>query len=104
MIEAIIDPSKVISDQYKSQTILTQDGRQFTGMMIRESDGYVLLQSDGEKVQIGDDEVDQIKENSTSSMPEGLLDDLSMDEVKDLLAYIYSSNPDRLAQEPATTR
>lgn len=104
LIESIIDPSKVISDQYKTQTILTQGGQQVTGMLVRESDGYVVLQSDGKKVQVSDAEVDQIKQDKTSAMPEGLLDDLSMEEVRDLIAYIYSSNPERLAQEPATTR
>lgn len=104
LIESIIEPSKVISDQYRTQTILTHDGHQVTGMLVREADGYVVLQADGKKVQIADAEVDQIKQDKTSAMPEGLLDEMSMEDIRDLVAYIYSSNPDRVAQEPATTR
>jgi putative heme-binding domain-containing protein len=104
IIEAVVNPSKVISDQYKSQTVLTEDGQQFSGMLVRESAGYTVLQSDGNKVQIADSDVNEIKEDSTSSMPEGLLDNLDESEIRDLFAYIYSSNPDRFASEKEAIR
>lgn len=107
LIESVIDPSKVVSDQYRTQTILTQDGQQFTGMLVRESDGYTVLQSDGKKIEIADSEVDQIKQDKVSAMPEGLLDDLSPEEIRDLFAYMLSSNPERVAdknEEDSTTR
>lgn len=104
IVEAIVDPSKVISDQYKSKTILTESGMQFSGMMIKDADGYTLLQSNGEKVQIAESEVDQIKDDIHSSMPQGLLDSLSQEDIRDLFAYIYSSNPDRFAQESSPKR
>ena len=89
VIESTIEPSKVIPVRYASKTSLTNDGTQFTGMAIEQPDGsYFVLQSDGKRIRIAADDVDEIKSNSKSAMPEGLLDDLSVAEVKSLFAYL----------------
>ena len=89
IVEAIIHPSDIVSDQYRSMTILTEDGETFTGMATESSDGsWLVLQSDGKRVRIESDSIEDIKESDASSMPDRLLDSLSIQEVADLISYL----------------
>ncbi len=92
VIEHIIDPSKVVSDQYQSHSILTVDGRVLTGLM-SEADGKVILYPADikmEPVSLASDEVQQIRPSPVSQMPKGLIDGLNAQELRDLLAYLMS--------------
>ena len=78
-------PSKVISDQYKSITVATQDGKLYNGMpIVTDGPSLVLLLSDGTKATIPKAEIDEQKASATSVMPEGLLNPLSFQEIADL--------------------
>ncbi len=89
ILESILYPSQVISDQYASQTILTTDGRTVTGMVSPVGDGSVIvLQASGEKLAIAKHDIEEITRSKTSAMPEGLLNALTLDEVGDLFAYL----------------
>jgi putative heme-binding domain-containing protein len=92
ILESIVEPSKVISDQYKAATIATLDGKIFNGMPVG-SDGaaLVLLLSDGTKVTIPKSEIDGRKESTVSVMPEGLINSMSYQEIADLLALFDSA-------------
>jgi putative heme-binding domain-containing protein len=101
VVESLIHPSQVISDQYQSQKILTVDGQQFAGMTVREADGsYLVLQSDGKKIRVAAEDVEEVAPSELSAMPEGLLDDLSMSEIADLFAYLYKRNPSHTSSQP----
>ena len=51
ILESIVEPSKVISDQYKAATIATVDGKVYNGMpVVSDGPALVLLLSDGTKV------------------------------------------------------
>jgi putative membrane-bound dehydrogenase-like protein len=93
ILESIVEPSKVISDQYRSVTLATEDGKIYTGMPV-VSDGaeLVLLLSDGTKVTIPKSEIEEQKTATTSVMPEGLLNSLTFQEIADLLA-LFDSMP-----------
>lgn len=94
ILDSIVHPSAVVSDQYRSMSILTVDGEAYTGMASEHSDGsWLVLQADGKRVRIEKDEVDEIKGSELSSMPARLLDGLTMKEVADLMAYLrYGDN------------
>ncbi|MGB7325412.1 MAG: L-sorbosone dehydrogenase, partial [Rubripirellula sp.] len=95
LLESIIEPSKVISDQYSSKTVLLDDGRVLNGLMI-EKDGKVEIYpsaktSDELKPVIVDaDEIEMVKDSTVSQMPVSMLDTLAADEVRDLIAYLLS--------------
>jgi putative heme-binding domain-containing protein len=94
ILESILFPSQVISDQYASQTVVTTDGKSYAGLVAPSGDGsLVVLQANGEKVLIPEAEVDETTRNKTSSMPQGLLNSLTLDEIADLFAYL--SDPPR---------
>lgn len=99
LLESLVDPNKVISDQYGAITILTTDGRIITGRignMNGESLQLVENMFDaGRLTRINRDEVETIQHSPVSMMPEGLLNTLTAEEIQDLVAYLYSQgSPD----------
>ena len=92
ILESIVEPSKVISDQYKAATIATIDGKVYDGMpIVSDGSALVLLLSNGTKVTIPKSEIDGRKDSSVSVMPEGLINSLSYQEIADLLALFDSA-------------
>lgn len=96
VLESMLFPSQVISDQYASKTIITTDGRTIVGIVGATSNGgKVVLQSNGEKIYLRERDIDEIASHPKSAMPEGLLDNLSLQEIADLFAYLFSDESDR---------
>jgi putative membrane-bound dehydrogenase-like protein len=105
ILEAILFPSHVISDQYASQTVVTKRGKTYVGVAVPSGDGaLVILQANGEKVTIAQDEVEDLKRNKTSVMPEGLLNTLSLEEIVDLFAYLGTAPRSQVTRRPARVR
>ncbi|HND52157.1 MAG TPA: HEAT repeat domain-containing protein [Pirellulaceae bacterium] len=92
VLESILFPSHVISDQYASKTVVTHLGRQYTGIVAGGAKGEkVVLQSNGEKVVVKEDDIDEILPQKTSVMPAGLLDNFSQEDIADLFAFLMNS-------------
>lgn len=94
LTEAIMVPSKVISDQYKASTIVTTGGQTYSGRIVAENDDKITILTSPEDptkiTQILKSEVDEIQPSTVSIMPMDLLKPLNQDEVMDLLAYLLS--------------
>ncbi len=89
IVQSVIYPSLVISDQYASKTVITDDGRTFTGIVgAAGEDAVVVLQANGEKVTLENDAIDEIVPSPKSAMPDGLFDELSLEEIADLFALL----------------
>ncbi|HWA99749.1 MAG TPA: HEAT repeat domain-containing protein [Pirellulales bacterium] len=100
ILESIVFPSQVVSDQYASKIVVTDDGLTYTGMIGSGGEGkIVVLQSNGEKVSIPKEKIEQLEPSRKSVMPEGLLNGLTLEEVADLFAYL-TAQPSRLTQRP----
>jgi len=96
--EAIIDPSKVVSDQYRSLVVQTTSGKTYTGRIINDTPEAITMLIDPEDstkvVTIKKGEIEEQTVSMTSLMPKDLLKQLNQDEVLDLLAYLLSrGNP-----------
>lgn len=97
-IESTMNPSHVIPDRYASKKIVTVDGNQFSGMAVLQADGsYFVLQSDGKRIRIAAEDIEDVKESSTSAMPEGLLDSLSISEINDLFTFLMPTKQQQTA-------
>ena len=60
ILESILFPSQVISDQYASQSIVTKSGKHYAGMAVPTGDGsFAVLQANGEKVVIARHDIDE---------------------------------------------
>jgi putative heme-binding domain-containing protein len=94
MVEATIDPSKVVSDQYRASVVATTAGKVYTGRIVGESPDKLTILVDPEDstkvVEVPRKEIDETAPSKVSVMPEKLLNPLSQDEVLDLFAYILS--------------
>lgn len=101
ILESILYPSHVVSDQYASKRVLTLDGRVLVGMVSQRSDQSINVRdSNNQVVMIREAEVDQILPNGSSIMPSGLLDDLTLRDISDLMAYLGVLPPLEVASRP----
>jgi putative heme-binding domain-containing protein len=98
LLESIIEPSKVIADQYAAQLIATTDGKIIQGKTVGVDGDKLwvitdLLAPDRVTV-ISRERIESITLSKVSMMPTGLLDTLTEEEVLDLVAFLYSQgNP-----------
>jgi putative heme-binding domain-containing protein len=94
LVDSIVRPSQVISDQYKTVAIQTVDGNVFTGRIVNDIDGKLTLVTDPEDatktVTLDRNDIEVERISTESQMPAELLDRLNEDEVLDLLAYLLS--------------
>jgi putative heme-binding domain-containing protein len=91
IVESVISPSQVISDQYASKTVVTDAGQTYTGILSDSgADAIVVLQASGEKVKVGRSEIVETSPSQKSAMPEGLFNALTLEEIADLFAYLSS--------------
>ena len=89
ILQSIVYPSHIISDQYAAKTIITVDGKQYTGIVAQGVDGdKFVLGTDGKKRIIAEDDIDEIVPSRKSAMPDGLVNDLTLPEIADLFAYL----------------
>lgn len=98
LCEALIEPSKVVSDQYRASVVATTSGKVYTGRIVNESNDSITMLVDPEDptkvVEIKKSEIDESSPSKVSLMPEKLLDTLNKNEVLDLMAYLLSrGNP-----------
>ena len=88
ILESVIYPSLVISDQYAAKTVQMLTGVQYTGIVAEGAGSVVVLQANGEKTTIPRSEISEIAPSPKSAMPEGLLNALTLEEIADLFAYM----------------
>ena len=102
MCESLVDPSKIISDQYRASIVVTNSGKVHTGRIVSETkDGITMLLDPEDATKVIDikrSDIDELTASPVSLMPKNLLEQLNEQEVLDLLAYLLSrGNP----QDPA---
>lgn len=98
LLENIITPSLVISDQYGSEELEFTDGERMVGRVVGEEPGLLLVMnnpfSPEEVRKVAIDRVTSRKTYPISMMPPGLVNELNPEELKDLVAYLLSGgNP-----------
>ena len=96
ILESILWPSKVISDQYKSELFQLKSGKVISGVVARETAASVLVrtaESPERPVSIPKAQIAERGESKVSMMPEGLLEELSQTDVANLLAFLLSPPP-----------
>ncbi|MCA9070641.1 MAG: c-type cytochrome, partial [Planctomycetaceae bacterium] len=98
LTESIVEPSKVISDQYRASKIQTTGGLIITGRIVNEADGVITVVTDPEDAtkvkELKESDIDAVVPSQVSLMPKDLLKPLNKEEILDLLAYLQSrGNP-----------
>lgn len=94
LLESIIEPSKVISDQYAATIFETTDGRVIVGRIVNLAGDTVMINTDmlnpDGMARLDQKLIESQKPSPVSMMPAGLLDTLKEDEILDLMAYLLS--------------
>ena len=93
ILESIIDPSAVISDQYGSSQVKLKDGTSLFGLVIDAGDDYRVQTPvpEAEAVSVAKADVESVEAVEISQMPPGLINPLNADELRDLMAYMLSA-------------
>lgn len=99
MIDAIVDPSKAISDQYGSHQILTSGGATLVGRVVEIGDELHVYTADVNLPPqvVKQDDVEEMQVSKVSQMPIGTIDALNADELKHLIGFILSGGDKRAA-------
>ncbi|RPD41443.1 c-type cytochrome [Chitinophaga barathri] len=92
MLESIIDPNKTVSDQYGAMVFTLKDGTSVLGRLVNEDDdNYYISQNPFAPQTLRELEKDKVlstKASKVSVMLPGLINSLSPEELKDLVAYL----------------
>jgi putative heme-binding domain-containing protein len=102
ILQSILYPSHMISSRYAPQNLLLVDKRRILGIVAPGGKGEkVVLNTDGEKVPIPEQDIDEITPSKLSSMPDGAIKELTLQEIADLFAYVTTDPSSIVAQRPA---
>ncbi len=101
LLENIIDPSAVLGKDYRMTLLRLVDGRVISGLVLQETNSAVTIRTLNDTLVIPKDDIEQRKLSDQSLMPEKLLEPLSINEVRDLVAYLGSPRQVPLKGPPA---
>lgn len=101
ILTSILEPSKKIDPKFAAWTALTTEGQVHSGLLTERTDTKVALRNaKGDDVQIPREDLEELIQQTTSLMPDRLLNDLSDEQIADLLSYLVSRTED--IQSPQT--
>lgn len=91
LLRSIYEPSRDVSDRYRSMHVLTVDDEILTGLVVYQAtDGVTLQAADGNVLRINADSIKQKGFSTESLMPKGLLEDKTTQDLADLMTYLQS--------------
>jgi putative membrane-bound dehydrogenase-like protein len=94
MLISIVNPSAEIREGFQTITIETADGRVLTGFPVdRDEQVTVLRTLSGQDITLRAAEIENLLPTGRSLMPEGLLEGLTDQQLRDLFAYLRISQP-----------
>ena len=88
LLENIVDPSATMIKDYKMSLIALNDGRILTGVVLEKNEHTLKLQTQQEQLILSRQDIESLVLQDVSLMPEGLLNSLKSDEIRDLVAYL----------------
>jgi putative heme-binding domain-containing protein len=97
LLTSIVDPSAAIRPEFAAYVLETTDGRLFNGPVV-ESGPEVVTVEEGlapavTRFTVARSQIKRMAESPVSRMPDGLIDALSPQQVRDLFAYVVSDPP-----------
>ena len=94
LLDQVLNPSKVINEQFAAITVVTTEGLTHTGVVVNLNRDTLMINTDltepNKQVKIDRKEIDELIVSKTSPMPAGLFNRMTNDEILDLLVYLIS--------------
>jgi putative heme-binding domain-containing protein len=96
MLESLIEPSKVVSDQFQNTIVELKSGQTQVGRIVERGKDKIVLSLNplaGDRAEILRSQIESMRPSPISPMPAGLLNILTLDEILDLLVYLGFGSP-----------
>lgn len=94
MLPSIIYPNAEIREGFEYHSVVTQDGRSLSGFLVSRTPQVVVLRGlEGEDITLRQSEIKNLQPMGRSLMPDGLLDHLNDQQLRDLFAYLRTKGP-----------
>jgi putative membrane-bound dehydrogenase-like protein len=91
LLESLVFPSATLVQGYESVAVATTDGRVLNGVIVKNaSEAIVLVTGPDQQVRLARDEIEDLKPSKVSIMPDGLAEQLTPQELVDLLVFLKS--------------
>ncbi|WP_153557446.1 PVC-type heme-binding CxxCH protein [Roseimaritima sediminicola] len=101
LLDTIVDPNALVGKDYQMSVLLTVDGRVINGLVQKETDTALTVRTVNDTVVIPKDDIESRELSASSLMPEQLLEALSTEQRRDLVAYLRSPTQVALKGPPA---
>jgi putative heme-binding domain-containing protein len=97
IVESILEPSRTVTPGYQTIAVALRSGRVLAGVKITETDRSLTLgDNQGQKHELPRTEIEEQTTQTQSTMPEGLVKQITPDQFVDLIAFLTSrtENPE----------
>ncbi len=92
LVESILDPNRAVDPQYRSYSVLLDDGRTLVGTIAEEvGDSLTLVHPDAKRTTIARSEIETMRNTGMSLMPEGMQDEIDPLAMADLIQYLQGN-------------
>lgn len=86
----VMDPSALVGHAYRVTVVELKDGRVINGIVKAEDTNTVTLQTATDRIVVATQDIESRQQQPVSMMPEGLLNRMTIDDVRDLVKYLGS--------------
>lgn len=94
MLLNVVNPSAEIREGFENYVVRTADGRTLTGFIADQDSNVIVIRgADGQNISLARDEIEDLRASRQSLMPEGQLKVMSDQQIRDLFAYLRSTQP-----------
>ena len=94
MLLSIVNPNAEIREGYENYLVTTKDDRTVSGFLVDQDNQVVVVRGlDGENAVLQRAQIGEMKPAGLSLMPNGLLESMPDQQVRDLFAYLRSTQP-----------
>ena len=94
MLLNVVNPSAEIREGFENFVVLTTGGRIVNGFLADQDNRIVVLRGvDGQNLVIARDDIEEMRAVPRSVMPDGALDKMADQQIRDLFAYLRGKQP-----------
>ncbi len=90
LLQNVVDPNALIGKDYQATQVQTEDDQIIVGIIEREDESALTLKTTSGSIVIPKNEISTRTLSEGSMMPQGLIDHLKEDELRDFVAYMAS--------------
>jgi putative membrane-bound dehydrogenase-like protein len=100
VLDNVVDPSAVVSADYRMTIIDVKDGRTLNGIITQQNAKTITLRELAQETVLERAEIDRQRSSPLSMMPEGLLQAMNDAQIRDLVGYLMSPKQVPLPEPP----